>query len=209
MSNKSRHKWSLAVVCLVACLSAGCSGHKGPDAVKFDEADKLLAGKSKGTYHGNTERARIMAMQYSSSVEGFDEALFEGQNESGGLETGEDFLVYCREDNDTVVFLVRVPEMDRYQGDVRDLLLNLSWAVAEEACADHPNAENLQIAVGLRGMFVYSGSAIGKFGEAPTYQGASRINHETFYKYFAPSDGEATSDQKSDQKSDQSHDEVH
>jgi len=104
--------------------------------------------------------------------------------------TGLDFLVYCQNNKDSIVFLIHVPELETYQGEVRDFLLQLAWFVASEFVAELASTDEVEIAIGIRGQFLYGGSAIGMFGDEPICTNESKIARSTFHKYFAASNGE-------------------
>ena len=154
----------------------------------FEKANQAISTKSKGVYHGNNQSARGMAYAFSGKIKRVDEAVFAGGHESGGLVSGKDFLVFCQENDDSIVFLVRVPELDQYHDEVRQVLLALTWQVAVEVVQEHPNSQNVEIAVGLRSLYIYGASAIGRIDDTPEYDAGPRIKRGRFYKYFRSSD---------------------
>lgn len=99
--------------------------------------------------------------------------------------TKEEFLTYCKINDDSILFLVHVPQLKGYKGEVRDALNQLSWYVANEVTKDiKPDDPELELAVGLRGAIFYGGSSVGLRGEEAEYENARSISDKQFFKYF-------------------------
>ena len=186
----------LLLLLFIACF-AGCniSNSTPPE---FEEANTKIISDSAGIFHGNSESAKEMAKQFSETMKVLQAELFTGGKKNRIISlTGEEFLTFCKSDDRFVVFLVHVPQLKRYKGEVRDALLELAWVVANNATSGHPAGDNLEIAIGLRGSFFYGGSAIGTKGGEPEYENAATIDKEIFYKYFESPEEESSSDSTS------------
>lgn len=184
------------IILLLSAGLAGCiqrpdrqtSAAPRPGEKEFKSANLKLTGQSRGTHHGNSEEATEMARVYSAMIGDLQPEFFSGGKENRIISlTDEKFLTYCRSNDSSVVFLVHVPQFKRYKGDVRDTLLLLAWMVAEKVTENHPQADNLDLVVGLRGSLMYGGSAIGKRDSEPTYENEFSIGESKFYRYFAES----------------------
>ena len=186
-------------LCLLFVVAAGCGGASDsepkaelPGASAYDEANRSIVSDREGTYHGNTEIARELARTFSEKVKELEGELFTGGKENRAVSlTGEEFLTYCQLNEDSVAFLVHVPQFKRYKGEVRDSLLELTWAVAQNLMEGHPQGESLEIAIGLRGTMMYGGSAIGTQGGNPKYENSFSIEKDVFFKYFEEPEAEA------------------
>ncbi len=179
-------------LCVVGCGGSSGGGAAGrrarpkPGEDAFRAASSLIISKSEGTAHGDTDEAKEMAQKYSEVLKVMQEKSFTGGKENRRFSlTGEDFLTYCRINDSSVVFLVHVPQLKRYKGEVRDSLLEIAWLIADQITEGHPQADDLEIAVGLKGTAVFGGSAVGKRGGEPQYENAFIIDETVFFKFFA------------------------
>lgn len=185
-------------LCLLVVVAAGCGASDSEPKVElpgekaFGEANRSIVSDGEGTYHGNTEVARELAKAFSEKVKELEGELFTGGKENRAVSlTGEEFLTYCQLNEDSVAFLVHVPQFKRYKGEVRDSLLELTWAIAQSLMEGHPQGESLEIAIGLRGTMMYGGSAIGTQGGNPKYENSFSIDKDVFFKYFEEPEAEA------------------
>lgn len=200
------------VVAVLAVYAIGCGGggNDGPVEIpagcdEFKAANKKITSDSNGTHHGNSEAAVELARLFSEATKTLEDELFSGGKENRAVSlTGDDFLTYCQLNESSVVFLVHVPQFKRYKGEVRDSLLEMVWMIAKKITEGHPNADSLEIAIGLRGSLMYGGSAIGTRGTSPKYENSFSIGDEIFYKYFvteeATTEEPVTADPASDEK---------
>ena len=186
-------------LCLLVVIVAGCGGASDsepkvelPGAKAFDEANRSIVSDREGTFHGNTEASRELAKALSEMVKELEGEFFSGGKENRAVSlTGEEFLTYCQLNDDSVAFLVHVPQFKRYKGEVRDTLLELTWAVAQKITEGHPKGESLEIAIGLRGTMMYGGSATGTQGGNPNYENSFSVDKDVFFKYFEEPEAEA------------------
>lgn len=158
-----------------------------PEQEAFEAADRLIFSDSKGLTHGNSPVAEEMAKRFSENMKFGQSLAFTGgkKDRKVSLTKGE-FLTYCNIANDAVVFLAHVPQFKRYKGDVRDALLELSWAVAKATVKDAMKTKNPTIVIGLKGSTFYGATAIGKLEGEPKYENAFSVDESIFHEYFKP-----------------------
>ncbi len=200
---------SLICVLLVGFLIIviGCGGgsdvdHRTaaeiPGAVGFVRATGKINSSSKGIFHGNNETATHMAEQFSKSIKKLESMLFEGGKENRVISmTDDEFLTFCQQNENKVLFLVHVPQFKRYKGEDRDALLELAWKIALQVTEELHSEQPIELAIGLRGSIFYGGTVIGKSDSNPVYQNEFRVDKETFYPYFV--EKQKKTDQKEDE----------
>ncbi|WP_417395902.1 hypothetical protein [Gimesia chilikensis] len=177
-------KYLPVVLCL---LFVGCEQKpKTPEEIAFDAANKKIASSRGGIAYGATEEEKELAQKFSTSMKTLEKEFFTGGKEDRIISlTKEEFLTYCKINEDSILFLVHVPQLKEYKGEVRDALNQLSWYVANEVTKDiKPDDTELELAVGLRGAIFYGGSSVGLRGEEAEYENARSISDKQFFKYF-------------------------
>jgi hypothetical protein len=171
---------------LIGCGPSGPPAPPAPGESAFKEANRNIDSDDDGVAHGNTEQAKNMAADFSELMEQADKALFSGGSESAIDLTGEKFLTYCQVSGNKVAFLVQVPEFKQYKDEVRDALISLAWLTANRVVNEASLTGVEKIGVGLRGMFLYGGLAIGPPGEEPEKTDAGfTVEDELLYEFFA------------------------
>ena len=75
------------------------------------------------------------------------------------------------------------PDLVRYQGRSRDLLLDAAWRCAKATLADRAE-DDWRIAVGLRGPMFYGASATGGMDGVPVTQIGKWIATEGLLEFF-------------------------
>jgi hypothetical protein len=111
---------------------------------------------------GNTDAARELAGRFSTLFRQLREIGFSGGQK--GMLTQGHFLTYCRMDPGRVCVLVHVPLLRKFTEEAQKSLLDLAWQTASALLEKQPGT---QLAVGLRGVLLYDGVAIGRVGEEP------------------------------------------
>lgn len=104
-----------------------------PGFKEFTAANALIGTSSNGVVHGNTDAAKQSATSFSNSMKLMTEASFTGGSKAN-LMTGGEFLTYCHENNDTIVFLCHVPSLRSYKtAESKSALEDIAWASAQKA----------------------------------------------------------------------------
>lgn len=174
------------VITLVSCGPSGPPSPPAPGETAFKDANRNIDSDDDGVAHGNTEQAKTLAAAYSEAIKAADESFFSGGSESVLDRTGENFLTYCQVSDNKVAFLVQVPEFKQYKDDVRDALISIAWLTANDVVSDAGLTDVEKIGVGLRGLFLYGGLAIGPPGETPEKTDAGfTVEDELLYEFFA------------------------
>lgn len=125
-----------------------------PGYAEFKAADDKIFSAKSGAFHGNNAKATKAAEDFSKRMRMSREVLFTAGSKKPLLTKG-DFLTYCHQGKDTVVFLCHVPDLRKYaDADTKNTLAELAWAMA---CSIAPDLglENPTVVVGLRGATTY------------------------------------------------------
>ena len=175
-----------SLVFAVCLLITGCKSGPAPGEEAFDKANTKISAyndQSKQVGWGNSEDAEELATRLSLAMERFQKVMFAGagQGQGGGL-TGGRFLTYCELHEDKICFLVHVPQMNNYQDDIRDALIEMAWKSATSITIDYP--KDRVVAVGLRGTLVYGGMAVGTPDGKPETENSAVVSKTNFYKFF-------------------------
>jgi hypothetical protein len=184
--------WILGILAVPVML-LGAVGERGvakaaatPGYKEFEAVDNLISNKSKGEIHGNTDAAKASAAEFSSTMKTMTEALFTGGSKKN-LMTGGDFLTYCHDGADTIVFLCHVPSLRSYKSDeTKDGLNKIAWMAAGDAAKKLDPEHKKKLMVGLRGIASYGSVLQGKNGEEQPSGPAGADDKAVFLPVFAP-----------------------
>jgi hypothetical protein len=142
---------AIAAVFWAVALLAASAPPPDPTRSAFDAASRRIDVYSDAEAFGNTEEARAMAQRFSRLMKSLDRIAFTGQDDRGPSLSQGHFLTYVELREDSVCFLVHVPKLRAYDGEVRRSLLELAWMTAKEASRDARKGRDLRLGVGLRG----------------------------------------------------------
>ncbi len=191
MNRSSTHRFSFPLLACLVIAAAGC-GKAGPPPVgksQFDVANRKIGSDKEGAVHGNNENAKAMAQAFSDLMAVADKAAFSGHKKRLISLTGEKFVTYCHQSGDKIAFLVHVPQLKNYKGEVRDSLIELCWLAANQIVEDLGDGQYKQMGVGLRGSLMYGGLAIGPVGsEDPKTENAGAVDDDKLFPFFAPAE---------------------
>lgn len=149
----------------------------------FDAANDSITSAGTGVAHGNTEFARTLAEACSELMKDITAQAFTGGREGPVSLTKGNFVTYCHvNEQDSVVFLVHVPQLRQYKGDVRDTLAELSWTAARRLILETRASETMTLAVGLRGTILYGPIMIDSVSTESIV--SSKGERADFYRYF-------------------------
>lgn len=156
-----------------------------PGFKEFKAADDLIDGKSKGQTHGTSEAAKMAAGEFSTAMKTATEAMFSGGSKKN-LMTGGNFLTYCLEGPETIVFLSHVPSLRSYKSeDAKNGLNMLAWEIARQAAAKLDPDKKKTLMVGLRGVVSYGSIQQGKAGDEKPTSPADPHDTSVFFPTFA------------------------
>jgi hypothetical protein len=178
---------------LVASIGSLDSGRRAdPRAALFDEANAKIVTATDGTAFGNTAEATVLAERYGRTMEALAELAFTGggKKDAPSLTNGH-FLTYCELRADRICFLVHVPDLRAYKGDVRLELLKLAWTTAKTVTAVERREKDRRLGVGLRGFVAYGAIATGMGEGTPVNATDEILDEAKLYDFFVPSGGAA------------------
>ena len=157
-----------------------------PEYRSFNAANDLINSSKDGISYGETKEEKELAKRYSTTIKKLQKEFFTGGKKNRIISlTKEKFLTYCKINNDSILFLVHVPQFKRYKDEVRDTLNQLSWHVANEVTKDiKTDTQNLELAIGLRGSLAYGGSSKGIRHQEAKFENSFIIDENQFFKYF-------------------------
>jgi hypothetical protein len=189
--------WILGILA-VPMMLLGAAGEKGaaaaaatPGYKEFEAADNLISTSSKGGTHGNSDAAKASAAEFATTMKSMTDALFTGGSKKN-LMTGGDFLTYCHDGEDTVVFLCHVPSLRSYKSaEAKDGLNKIAWLAAGDAAEKLDPEHKKKLMVGLRGIASYGSVLQGKCGEEQPSGPPGADDKAVFLPVFAPPAAEA------------------
>lgn len=137
------------------------AGDTSGEAV-FDEANARISSFHGESAFGNTPEAREMAKRFGEIMKVMSRVAFKGgrTNDSVSLTEGH-FLTHVELRANSVCFLVHVPELRSYRGEVRKTLLDLAWTAAQTSTVKVRPEPGVKLAVALRGIVLYGALATG------------------------------------------------
>ena len=150
----------------------------------FEVANDSIDSSRTGTAHGNTNYARTLAQAYSQVMKDITGQAFTGGKEGLVSLTNGNFVTYCHvNEQNSVVFLVHIPQLRQYKGEVRDTLAKLSWAAARQLLLESDTSDSMTLAVGLRGAILYGPIMVGS-ARAETVA-STKGDRADLYTFFA------------------------
>jgi hypothetical protein len=126
-----------------------------PGYAEFNAADDLIDSKKNGVAHGSSESAKASAELFSTVMKRINEEAFSGGSKRN-LMTGGDFLTYCHDTEDEIVFICHVPELRNYKSEEsKSALADIAWGSAKAAARLLDPNEEKTLSIGLRGISTY------------------------------------------------------
>ena len=197
----------LALILAGTFLAFGMSGmfddkkEGGSDATSTTAADVLtkielkINSNREGTAFGNSPKAIELAKRYSETMLRLREELFTPEEKGGISLTDGQFITWCELREGKCAFIVNVPSYRRFEGDAKESLAELAWAAAHETVAGELKEGN-DLAVGLKGLFLFGDVMVGKVGpaegETPDYE-TKGSDKELLYPFLEPEEAAAPS----------------
>jgi len=171
--------WALAL------LAVTNDRNRTPAQRDFEAASRTIDAYSGQEAFGNTPEAQAMAQRFSRVMKAAERVAFTGKDDKAVSLSEGRFLTHVELRQDGVCFLVHVPQLRNYDGEVRRALLDIAWMAAKEATRDVRRDRDLQLAVGLRGALAYGAVAIGMGEGKPTQELASVVSTTPLHAFFA------------------------
>lgn len=170
---------------LLAKLS-GPTRPPSPERAAFQAASDQVLANSGQVAFGNDPRAQSIAARFGERLQALRGVAFTGaeeEQERTSLTRGR-FLVHCQLAGDEACFLVHVPQLKNYKGDVRETLLDMAWNAGREATRE---AGVRRLGVGLRGAVLYGAIAVGEASQSrpELFECAGSVGTEPLEAFFA------------------------
>jgi hypothetical protein len=173
-----------AIVTLTAVLGGCESKPPAPGQAEFSAANNKITVYESQVGFGNGDAATKAATTFSKRLKALDADNFSGGKEMGTVTTSGHWLSYCQATAAGATFLVRVPNLETYTGDNRELLVDLAWQAANEAAAGLKPSPP-KVTVGIRGKLLYGGYASGARGDKPAKRKTgTSVEMAPFYSGF-------------------------
>jgi hypothetical protein len=171
-------------VCALTLLS-GC-GPKAPGQEAFDTANARLTTFTKQVSFGNGPVAVQLAERFSTRMKLMREIGFSKSKLKGPMLSEGQFLTHCQLTDNSILFLVNVPEFRDFKEDAQGQLLDLAWTAARRIAERFPDGKEMRVGVGLRGTLLYGGAVIGTAAsdipDVKTNTGV--VSLDGFYPFF-------------------------
>jgi hypothetical protein len=183
----------MGLLAYMAGALAGSSEKAPPDTPggsAFDAANKRITKFEGADAFGNDPEALALANAYSANLKAATEATFAGGKRGSVSLTKGRVLTHCELRDGSVAFLVHVPELRQYKGEVRDALAEVAWMAAGETLREHGVDRSIKLAVALRGALLYGPVMAGEFDPGPmnpprpTFNGAGADGLTRVYPFF-------------------------
>ena len=119
---------------------------------RLTNADRAVISDRNGVASGNNDEAKTLAKSFSNILAERRATLFsKGNNRKFSL-TGGNFVTFCELHENSIAFIVHVPEFKKYEKSAKAALAKIAWAEAHKLAV---GASRKKLAVGLRGTFLY------------------------------------------------------
>ena len=193
----------LVLLGIILAIGYCATDHKDyPGKAEFETADTLIGSSKNGIAHGNTDPAKAAAEKFSTQMKAVQSVFFKG---GSGINpaSGGNFLTYCRQTSDAVVFMVHVPELRNYKSaKTRESLATIAWLTAATAAKDLTfSVEEPTLHVGLRGFSSYGPIWSGKLRGDAEIKTDDLDEKRRIYPLFAPSASSGPGMKKDEAKS--------
>lgn len=156
----------------------------------FKTADLAIMSDKQGAAQGNSPEAIALAMSVSKLMKEMRGALFTKAKEPTISFTNGEFVTYCSLRPGSCAFLIHAPGLRKFTEEAKQSLSELAWLSANHAVEEAGLAgENLQLAVGFKGVLLYEAIMVGKLdGKAEPLSGIESRGKEKgpLYQFFKP-----------------------
>jgi len=184
--------WPMGLFAIILMIGAPAAKESSereaatPGYKEFEAANKLIGSNSNGNIHGNTDAAKQAAQGFSTMMKTMTSMAFTGGSKKN-LMTGGDFLTYCHDNGDTIVFLCHVPSLRSYKTEeTKSALADIAWAAGMAAIEEIDPEKKKTLMVGLRGISAYGCIQQGASSEETKPNKLDTSARSVFYPAFAP-----------------------
>lgn len=166
MTGLSLALW-LGVAWLVWAVAQGKLGEpaRGPGTAEFELADRRITETQDGKMLGNTLKAVELAHAFTKAFE--DAYLAEARTRPDAAVAGTNaavFTAFCEVHQDRVIFLVRLPGLQKASTKLRERLADQAWRATSVALTEErAGFSGLRVALGLRSAGKYDQVLVGRY----------------------------------------------
>lgn len=155
-----------------------------PGQAALTLAEQKIYSDRDGISYGNSPAAIALAEKFSITLDLLQDEYFEREGKEPLFQiSGGQFIVYCLLDDDSIVFLVHVPEYRHYEGDAKGTLSEIAWFGANDVLQDRSEAQGSTLVIGLKGSLLYGDIMKGETGEAQPMD--TGLDQEALLPFFA------------------------
>lgn len=134
-----------------------------PGKREFVDADSTIISSRAGTAHGNSSDAQSLAAALSSDLSTIRKMGFKSSNPfSSGLNES-DCLVYCQLNEDSCVFLIYVPELNKFESPAKESMGDYAYLDAQKVLDEQANTKIRTVIVATRGRMFYDRMVMGHY----------------------------------------------
>ncbi len=138
---------------------------RGPGAAEFETADQKITAAQDGKMLGGTLKAVELAHAFSQKL--FDVYLTEARARPEAAVAGTNglaFTTFCQVHEDRVIFLVRIPGLQKASSTGRLRLADLAWQATSAALTEQKAGfTGLRVALGVRSAGKYDQAIVGRY----------------------------------------------
>ena len=156
----------------------------------LDLAERSIVTRSGGGHaYGNSEAALALAQKFNELMDELSDEAFSESKSKIKLNDGK-YIAWCELREDKCAFIVHVPEYRKFTSDAKKALNQTSWAVAE-AAASLELEEGDELAVGLKGIYLYGSIQTGVITDGEILEAGVRVTDDgdrksLLFRFFEP-----------------------
>ncbi|MDB4265317.1 hypothetical protein N9891_01060, partial [bacterium] len=156
----------LLVLIVIGVIAGG--GEKTPKVspveptVTLKQAESSIVSSGDGLAYSNSEAGQALAAEFSAQ---FKKAALDGTDT---IKERHDFITHCQLNDDSVLFLVHVPKLRKFDKESKERFCEIGWVIAQNVLTENFLTKNnikldTKLAVGVKGLALYQNIYFGKF----------------------------------------------
>lgn len=145
-------------------------------------AERKIVSDREGSAHGNSPEAKRLALAFSRDLEARKRQVLVRMRSGKVEEREESFVTYCQLNQDSICFLVHIPEYRKYDEGAKETIEEIAWLAARSTVDQSSLPSDAELGVGLKGLLLYGSTLKGRaFQRTPTTQSDDRTILESFF----------------------------
>ena len=107
------------------------------------EAEGLVMSELDGNVHGNNPEAKDLAQRTADAMKQVRDLAIE----SDGNSHDKPFDIFCQLNPDSCAMIIRIPELNNYEDEAKELMMDQTWSVAQAVLShtDLPDGSPLAV----------------------------------------------------------------